>query len=205
MTDNKSKDKQMQEKTKDIIKKTELKVQKESNKDNIVKTEKKEDKKPESKLEEKIEAAKSKDAKKQAKIIVKKEEGIANGINLSISKKHSMYICSFIKNKNIDAAIHDLENVMKYKIAVPFKGEIPHRKGMHSGRYPINASQVFISLLKGLKGNAVVNGFDLDRTIITEASASWASRPAKSQGRRAKRTHVILKAREIKDKEVIKQ
>jgi len=108
-----------------------------------------------------------------------------------------MYICRFIKNKSIDKAILDLEQVIKLKRAIPFKGEIPHRKGMMSGRYPVKASKLFINLLKGLKGNISVNNLDLDKTVIYFASANWASRPLRREGRKAKRTSVTLKAREI--------
>lgn len=131
------------------------------------------------------------------KQVSKKEEVIARGLNMPISKKHSMFICSFIKNKTIDSAIADLELVKKFKRAVPFKGEIPHRKGMMSGRYPIKASLYFINLLKGLRGNALTNGFDLEKTFIVWASASWASRPMKRGGMRFKRTNVTLIAKEI--------
>lgn len=124
-------------------------------------------------------------------------EAIARGINLPISKKHSMYICKFIKSKPIEKALYDLKNVIELKQAVPFKGEIPHRKGMMSGRYPIKASRLFINILKSLKGNAIINALDLDKTRIVFASANWASRPARFEGRRAKRTHVILKAKEV--------
>ena len=64
-----------------------------------------------------------------------------------------MYICNFIRGKKIDSAISDLELVIKKKKAVPFKGEIPHRRdlGVMSGRYPINASKIFIQILKGLR------------------------------------------------------
>lgn len=137
--------------------------------------------------------------KKDKKIIVKKDEAVAFGKNLHISKKQGVYICSFVKNKKIDAAITDLEQVIKMKKAVPFKGEIPHRKGkIMSGRYPVKASAIFINILKGLKGNVLVNGMDLDKSKIYFASASWASRPAKSRRRSAKRTNLILKAKEIK-------
>lgn len=138
--------------------------------------------------------------KKEAKApkIAKKDEAIAHGSSIRASKKASMYICDFIKNKPIDLAVSQLQEVIKMKRAIPFKGEIPHRhgKGMMSGRYPINVSKIFINILKGLKGNVIVNGMDLDKTRIAFASASWASRPQRAGGVRAKRTNVILKARE---------
>ncbi len=143
---------------------------------------------------------------KKTEVKSQKEEAIAQGTSLSLSKKHCMYICSFIKNKSIDSALSDLEQVLLYKKAVPFKGEIPHRKGMMSGRYPITAAKEFITLLKGLKGNIIVNGLLLERTRIYYASASWASRQMKRGGARFKRTHVLLKAKEVdsEDKTQIK-
>lgn len=133
----------------------------------------------------------------------KKEEAIAKGLNLHASKKHCMYISSFIKNKPIDLALAELEKVIAIKRPIPFKGEIPHRSypGMMSGRYPVNASKQFIYLLKALKGNAIANGLELEKTRISFASANWASRPQKRGGMRFKRTHVVLKAREFSQKE----
>ena len=66
-----------------------------------------------------------------------------------------------------------------------------------SGRYPINASKLFIPILKSLRGNILVNQMDLDKARIYFASASWASRPSKRGGGRFKRTNVVLKSREI--------
>lgn len=146
---------------------------------------------------------KKEDKKKQAVQIVKKEEAFAKGLNLHASKKHCMYISDFIKNKPIDQAISELQDVVKMKRAIPFKGEIPHRKGkMMSGRYPVKASKQIINILKALKGNSIVNGLDLDKTRISFASANWDSRPAKKGGMRFKRAQVLLKAREISIPEV---
>ncbi len=136
--------------------------------------------------------------KKKEKQKIKKEEAVARSLSLPISKKQAVYICKFIKNKEIDKAIENLNKVILFKMPVPFKGEIPHRKGeIMSGRYPIKASKLFINILKALKGNALVNGLELEKTRIVSASASWASRPRRSANRKAKRTHVILTAREF--------
>jgi len=176
----------------------------------IIKEETKADEKPkvEEKKEETKKEAKKEDKKKkkEEKVIVKKEDAVARGTNLHISKKHGVYICSFIKNKKIDDAIGNLERVRRFKQAVPFKGEIPHRrgKGMMSGRYPIKGALLFIGVLKALRGNSIVNGLDLDKTRIHYASASWGSRPMRSKRREGKRTNVILKAKEVGTKEASK-
>ncbi len=149
--------------------------------------------------QKKPEAETSKPKKQKPLPTPKKEEATAKGLALHISKKHAVYICRFIKDKPIDKAISDLQAVLKYKKAVPFKGEVPHRKGkgMMSGRYPINASILFINLLKSLKGNVLVNNMDLEKTRIKIASPSWAARPLRRGSRQGKRTNVLLIAREI--------
>src|SRR3989344_3093992 len=154
-----------------------------------------EENKAETKMEDK------KQIVKETKPKIKKDFAIVNGPSVHISKRHGIYICAFIKGKKIDQAISDLQKVIMLKKAVPFKGEIPHRKGnIMSGRYPVNASKAFISVLKGLKGNIAVNGLSPDKARIVAASASWASRPHTRDGARFKRTHIVLKARETGEK-----
>jgi ribosomal protein L22 len=156
------------------------------------------DTKVEQKKETKTEV--KEEPKKEEKKIVKKEEAIANGLSIHASKRHCMYICDFIKGKKIDEALAMLDEVIKLKRAIPFKGEIPHRRGMHSGRYPVNACKLFIPILKGLKGNVIVNQMDLDKSRIYYACANWASRPQRKGGVKAKRAHVLLKAKEMEYK-----
>lgn len=127
----------------------------------------------------------------------KKTEAVVNSFNLPISTKNSAAICRFIKNKKIENAIADLEQVLTYKKAIPMKGEIPHRKGkgMMSGRYPKKATEYFIKLLKNLSANANANEFV--EPIIMEAVANIGSRPFGKFGRvRKKRTHVRIIAKE---------
>jgi len=156
--------------------------------------------KQEAKEEPKEEVKKDKEKEFGEKEKPRKEQAIAYGKNLHASKKQCAYISKFIKNKPIDTAISDLQSVIKLKIPVPFKGEVPHRKGkgIMSGRYPIKASKLFINVLRGLKGNVLVNSMDLDKTRIHTASASWASRPLRRGNVQAKRTNIIITAREAK-------
>ena len=183
-------------------KKQEVKEQK----NEIEKVENKtEEKKPEAKVEEKPKEKKEeiKKDKKKEEPKIKKEESIAKGNDLHISKKQGVYVCEFIRNKKIDDAIKDLEQVKSFKRVVPFKGEIPHRKGkgIMSGRYPVKAAAIFVTMLKGLRGNVLVNGLDLDKTVIYHSSASWARRTPRRGNKQAKRTNVVLKAKELGDKE----
>jgi len=145
---------------------------------------------------EKKEEPKKPIVKKQIK---KKDFAIVNGKSLPISTKHAVAICKFIKGKKINDAIEYLEQVVFGKKAIPMKGEIPHRKGkMMSGRFPKNASQQFIKLLRSLGANANAN--NLEEAIISEAIANKASRPYGRFGRtQKKRTHVLIKCREKKN------
>lgn len=146
-------------------------------------------------------ANESKPSKKEEKK-VKKEEAHAKGDGLRASLKHTMYLSKFVKGKSIDQALTDLNDVLGFRRVVPFKGEIPHRSapGVMSGRYPQAATKEFIRVLKNLKGNAIANGLELEQTRIYFASPSWAFRPMRRGGRKAKRVNLVVKAREVKEK-----
>lgn len=177
--------------------------------------EKPEIKKDEIKKEEEKKEKKQKEekkGKKKEKEKPKKEEAVVNAKDLPLSTKYSVAICNMIRKKKPQEAIDMLEKVLRKKLAVPCKGEIPHRKKGHrtckilSGKYPVKASNIFIKLLKNLIANANVNDLDTENIIITKAVANIAARPVKPTrlafGRKKfKRTHVVLVAKEIKNKE----
>jgi large subunit ribosomal protein L22 len=145
------------------------------------------------KIEEKKELVETKKPEKKEEIH-KKEEAKVNGQNLDISTKHSIAICDFIRGKEIEKAIKDLESVLKYKKAVPMKREIPHRKGIERGRYPIKATKVVIKLLKSLNANASIS--EIENPVIVFAKADKASRPYRRWGsRRFKRSHIMIIAK----------
>jgi ribosomal protein L22 len=136
---------------------------------------------------------------KNTKIEEKKTARMATvkGKDLHVSTKQCMAICKFIKGKNIKQATELLENVIKFKIVVPSRGEIPHKKGI-SGRYPIKASEMFIKLLKSLASNCMQKSMNPDMVKLS-GHADLASRSHKSgrmRGRRFKRTHVLIVAEE---------
>ncbi|MBP6857384.1 hypothetical protein KBC25_03090 [Candidatus Pacearchaeota archaeon] len=179
--------------------------------ENPIKTENKaetENKKNEDATKEKtqvVEEKKTKEDKKEIKKQVKKikkEEVYVNAKSVPISTKYAVNLCKFVKGKRIGDAIRDLEQVVLLKKAVPMKGEYSHKKGkgMSGGAYPQKAAKHFIILLKSLAGNA--NNHEIIEPIIVEARANWAPAPRGRFGRvRRKRTHITLKAVEMKIKE----
>ncbi len=158
------------------------------------------------KIEKEIKPVKKKEEKKvEEKKIIKKHMAYVYGLDLPISTKTSMAICRFIKNKNPSMMIKALEQVQTMQIAIPFKGEIPHRKGFKKGyargRYPIKTAEYFIKLLKSLVSNAKTNNMDTEKIMIMIAKADKASSPVRGTrmafGRkRFKRSNIYIEARE---------
>ena len=159
------------------------------------KTEEKPVEKAENSKEEKKEAKpeEKKADKKEKK--VPKTEAVVNSYNAHLSTKTSAAICRFIVGKTLEKAISDLEQVAAARVPVPMKGEIPHRHGkIMSGRYPKNASEHFIMLLRTLVGNSLVNG--LEDPVVAEAIANIGNRPYGKFGAvRRKRTHIKIIAK----------
>lgn len=136
-----------------------------------------------------------KTTKKQQNKKPKKTEAKVDVKDIPISTKVSAAICKFIKNKEIRKAVNDLDRVINKKMAVPMKGEYPHRKGIMSGKYPIKAAKEFKRLLRSLGANAVENG--LEKPIIKTAIANIGQRPMAKFGRwQRKRTHIMIIVKE---------
>ncbi|MEA3329398.1 MAG: uL22 family ribosomal protein [Nanoarchaeota archaeon] len=147
------------------------------------------------KTEEKVKKVKKKQAPKE-----NKHSAVVNVKNLPISLKHSKYIARFIKYKKIDVAVSDLELVLRKKIAVPFKGEVAHRKGkgMMSGKFPVKACGYFIKVLKSLSANSAMNGMEMEKTRITEVICNKAPDQMHRFGRmKFKKTHVTIKSSDL--------
>jgi ribosomal protein L22 len=151
------------------------------------------------KIEPKTEEKKSETKKEKIKSTgPKKTEAVVNGRNLSVGLKHSIALSGFIRGKNIDSAIEMLEQVVIMKRAVPMKGEIPHRRGMMSGRYPVKGAGIFLKLLKSLKSNAIHNEMEIEKYKLF-CVPNVAPRPYKRFGQgRFKRSHVTIKLIPIK-------
>ncbi len=137
--------------------------------------------------------------KKVKKVEVKKEiapktEAVVREFGAPVSTKTAADLCRFVKYKPIAQSLKELAEVLDHKRAIPMRGEIPHRKGrMAGGGYPLEATKLFIKMLKALSANASVNGITEPR--VTEAIANIAYRPYGRFGSvRRKRTHITLTA-----------
>ena len=128
----------------------------------------------------------------------------AVGIALPISRKQSIMICKFIRNKNVPLAKKHLAEVILKKRAVPFtrfNDDMGHRPGMASGRYPIKACQNILALLESAEANAQFKGLNTADLVVTHVSAqkgpdTW--RYGRHIRRQAKRTHIEIVLEEKK-------
>lgn len=128
----------------------------------------------------------------------------AVGLTLPISRKQSIMICKFIRNKNVQLAKKHLAEVILKKRAVPFtrfNDDMGHRAGMAAGRYPVKACQNILALLESAEANAQFKGLSTADLVVMHASAqkgpgSW--RYGRHTRRQAKRTHIEIVLEERK-------
>jgi ribosomal protein L22 len=156
--------------------------------DKNMKEEKKEEKKVETKKQE------TKKAEKKPKP-VKKDKVVANAFAARISPKQSFAICKMIRGKTPERAVEMLGNVVKGKqpVKMPMR-EVAHQKGkgIAGAKFPKNAAEAFIPLVKGLSANAQALG--VENPIISIAMANKARKVYRRGGKEAKRTHLHLEA-----------
>jgi len=75
-----------------------------------------------------------------------------------------------IESMKVDTARGFLEGVTELKQAVPYKrytSNVPHRRGMCTGRYPQKAAKEFLKVLLNAENNAKYKGLDSENLKIT--------------------------------------
>ncbi len=139
---------------------------------------------------------------------LKENFAIVNGRDLSISTKHAIEICNFIRGKNLLKSKEVMEKVLTKKKAIPFKRynrDMGHRPGhVGSGRYPLKACKAILSLLESLEVNAQNKGLDTASLYIKEIIPNKASNVwhyGRQRRRKMKLTHIFMKTEEKVEKE----
>ncbi|MBW2994784.1 50S ribosomal protein L22 [Candidatus Woesearchaeota archaeon] len=135
------------------------------------------------------------------------------GKDLTISKKHSVEICRFIRKKKLSKAKELLNKVLKKEIAVPYQKHtwnLAHKKSTQGpGRYPLKAVKAILGLVEAVEANAQFKGMNTGNLVIEHINAHQASRPwhfGRQRRRKMKRTHVEIIVKEgVKKKEEIKK
>ncbi len=135
-------------------------------------------------------------------------EAVVNVKNLEISTKKSIEIANFIRYKNLDDAKNILQRVVKKKQPVPYKRhnkDIPHRKGMMAGRYPVKTSKIILKLLNSVQANAQNKGLSsnlfISQMIVNQGNKQMHY--GRHRGK-MKRTHIKIVVKEMEKKNIKK-
>ena len=120
----------------------------------------------------------------------------AVGRDLSISAKHGVEVCRFIRGKNIQKAKQLLAEVIAGKKPIPYfryHKDLGHKKGMAAGRFPKKTCEAVLSILESAEANAQFKGLNTSRLEIAHICAQKAARPlhfGRHRGRQMKRAHI---------------
>ncbi|MEM0379795.1 MAG: 50S ribosomal protein L22 [Desulfurococcaceae archaeon] len=113
---------------------------------------------------------------------VRDESRIAKAVYLDIpvSVKIMREVVAAIRGLKTSEAKKLLEDVIKFKQAIPFKrykGKIAHRRGLADkykwpiGRYPVKAAKYILELINTVEANAENKGLDKEKLVIKHIAA----------------------------------
>jgi len=116
---------------------------------------------------------------------------------VSISTKHCIEICNYLRKKKLQKAKELLQLAIEKKKPIPFKrftGDVGHRKGdLTSGRYIVKACNEVLKMLNTVEANAQFKGLNTSSLVISHLCANKASTPwryGRQTRRKGKRTHL---------------
>jgi len=119
--------------------------------------------------------------------------------DLGISTKHSIEICSAIRNKRVITVKSFLENVIAKKVPVRytrFNWGVGHRKGTGAaGRYPVKAAAEILMVIESAEKNAQQKGLNSADLVIRSIVANNGPRVwhyGRQRRRKTKRTHIEI-------------
>jgi len=136
------------------------------------------------------------DAEKMAKAV---------GRDITISTKHAIEICNFIRKKPVEKAKIMLNDAIEMKRPIPFKrftNGPGHKAGMASGRFCVNACEAILRIVESAEINAQHKGLNTSNLALLHISAQQAAKIMKHsrhRGRAAKNTHVEVVVGEHKE------
>jgi len=122
----------------------------------------------------------------------------ALGLEMPISLKDSVEVCSSLKGYMLDDAKQYLEDVIDKKRAVPFKrfnSSISHRKGGFIGRYPVKVAKHILEVLVNVESNAEQKDLDTENLRIKHIAAQKGQTIKRSRPRARGRSSDINRDR----------
>lgn len=124
----------------------------------------------------------------------KPHQAKAIGNNLRVSWKDVTEIGRFVKGDSIEKAENKLERVIEKDLPVPFTkfSGASHRSGQGEGRYPVNAAEEVLKVLRSAASNAENEGLNTDKLEIQEFITNQGQRFRTTRGHRIKSAHVKI-------------
>lgn len=129
----------------------------------------------------------------------------ALGINLPVSPKTAIEVCSFIRNKKLNNVKKILEETIKKEKPIPFKKfnkGVGHRKGkITAGRYPVKTCAQILKIIKSAEANAQNKGLNSKDLVLAHINAHRGTRRQlhkRTGTTTAKTTHVEVILKEEK-------
>lgn len=99
----------------------------------------------------------------------------ASGKEVPVSPKRSYELANAIRGKPLAKAKKYLEQVIALEVPVPYKrydNNVPHRRGMAAGRYPVNTAKAFLKVIKSAEANATALAMAKDKLKVAHISVN---------------------------------
>lgn len=99
----------------------------------------------------------------------------ASGKEIPISPKRSYELANAIRGKPLAKAKKYLEQVISKEVPVPYKrydNNVPHRRGMAAGRYPVNTAKAFLRIINSAEANATALAMAKDKLRVAHIAVN---------------------------------
>jgi large subunit ribosomal protein L22 len=121
----------------------------------------------------------------------------AIGKDLRVSWKDVTEIGRFVKGDSVEKAEDKLERVIEEDLPVPYTkfSGAGHRSGGQEGRYPVNAAEEVLQVIRGAKSNAEDQGLNTGNLEIQEFITNQGQEfrtPGRHRGETIKAAHVKI-------------
>ncbi len=129
----------------------------------------------------------------------------ASDPSAQISFKEAQEIANLIRGRTLKFAEGYLNEVLVGKKAVSYKifnKDVPHRKGLGPGRYPVKTIKYILELFKNLKANAKARNLDADKLKIVffvgeRGNKSYGSRRGNRVEKKSCKLYIIASSEAV--------
>lgn len=129
----------------------------------------------------------------------------ASNPSAPISFKEAQEIANLVRGRSLKFAENYLNEVLIGKKAVPYKifnKDVPHRKGLGPGRYPVKTIKYILGLFSNLKANAKAKNLDAEKLKIVffvgeRGNKSYGSRRGNRVEKKSCKLYIIASSEAV--------